>query len=214
MSERVLSIKERARFRARAYSLLPPNMPPSPPSTSPALSAMPPTIPALPATTESTCPAMGAGRRSFRKPTTVSTAVRACDSLMPVFSTTCLISSSMICSYRVVDELRRPARDASDEDDGLEVRYVEASAAARILADEHVVNAHHVVTRLCELRLLLLVHAARRLPLLRAPKPAHLVVGALPAVRARVRGALRFGFLVEEISLVHMNRGRRSGVGG
>src|ERR1700754_2128485 len=90
---------------------------------------------------------------------------------------------------------------ASDEDDGLEVRYVEAPAAAR--AGEHVVDAHHVVARLGELRLLLLVHAARRLALLCAAQPAHFVVGALAAVRAGVVGALGLRPLVEEVSLVH-----------
>src|SRR5215203_6805094 len=89
----------------------------------------------------------------------------------------------------------------SDENDGLEVWDVEAAAAAR--TGEQVVNAHHVVARLRELRLLLLVHAARHLVLLRAPQPAHVVVGALTTVGAGVVGALGLGPLVEKISLVH-----------
>src|SRR5215213_984767 len=89
----------------------------------------------------------------------------------------------------------------SDEDDGLEVGDVEALAAA--LAGDLVVDAHHVVARLGELRALRLVHAARRLVLLRATQPAHFVVGALAAVWAGVVGALGFGALVEEVSLVH-----------
>src|SRR5947199_4164772 len=84
----------------------------------------------------------------------------------------------------------------SDEDDGLEVRDVEAASAAR--ADEHIVHANHVVARLGELRLLLFVHAARRRLLLRATQPAHLVVAPLAAVRAGVISALRLLFLVEE----------------
>src|SRR5947209_5092343 len=182
-------------------------MPPRPPSTSPALPARPPTAPAAPPSAPSTWPAMGAGRRSFRKPTVVSTAMRACDSLMPVFSTTCLISSSTDHPPLVrlmtgrPPESDRPAPSTSDEDDGLEVRDVEASAASR--AGEHVVHAHHVVARLGELRLLLLVHAARGRLFLRANHPAHLEVAALAAVRATVVRALRLLSLVEEISLVH-----------
>src|SRR4051794_28542866 len=131
-------------------------MPPRPSSTSPALSARPPTAPPAPPTRPSNCPEMGSGRRVLRKPRTVSTAPRACCSLMPVRSTTCLISSSMSDSPVQVPAKRSCGR-ASDEDDGLEVWDVEAAAAA--LAVEHVVNAHHVVARLGELRLLLLVHA-------------------------------------------------------
>src|SRR5919204_939406 len=160
---------------------------------------------------------MGAGRRSFRKPTTVSTAVRACASLIPVLSTTCLTSSSM--NHPPLARLCRAARLkaagtrlASDEDDGLEVGDVEAAAAAR--AGEHVVDAHHVVARLGELRLLLLVHAARGLRLLRPHHPAHLVVAALAAVRAAVVGALRLLPFVEEISLVHKLRCQRLEVRG
>src|SRR5687767_1757296 len=136
-------------------------MPPRPPSTSPAVSATEPRAPpALPRTppapprTPSSWPAMGAGRRSLRKPMTVSTAERACDSLMPVFSVTCLMRSSIkpllpLSGGRAVVESsdgRRPPRaHASDEDDGLRIRDVEAAAAALVPAHEHVVHTHHVV---------------------------------------------------------------------
>jgi hypothetical protein len=67
------------------YSLLP--------SIPPMLDAMPPAFePSPPETSESICPDSGAGARSFRKPTTVSTAARALSSGMPVRSTTMLIS--------------------------------------------------------------------------------------------------------------------------
>src|ERR1051325_5598544 len=136
-----LSERPPRKFWLTAYSLLPPNMPPRPPSTSPALSAMPPSAPPAPPARLSSWPAIGSGRRVLRKPSTVSTAPRACCSLMPVRSTTCLISSSIFRFSRLeVGGLRFAA---SDEDDGLEVRDVEAPPAAR--AREHVVHAHHEI---------------------------------------------------------------------
>src|SRR5437763_1325951 len=123
-----------------------------------------------------------------------------------------MCSSARTCAAVAASTSRTSRPSPSDDDDGLEVRDVEAATAAHVLADEHIVHAHHVVAGLRELRLLLFVHAARRLMLPRAPQPAHLVVAALSAVRASVGGALRLRFLVEEISLVH-NRYRVPGPG-
>src|SRR5947209_3170401 len=66
-----------------------------------------------------------------------------------------------------------------------------------------VINTHHVIARLCKARTILLIRPARQGALLRSPEPAHIVFGALAAIRATERSALRLLLLVKEISFVH-----------
>src|SRR5205085_7857846 len=166
-----------------------------PPSMSPALPARSPAMPAPPASNESNCPPSGSGRRCFKKPMTVSTAVRACASEMPVRSVICLTSSSIL--FAPVDKCGALQRWSfaqaghSDEDHRLRVRYLEPFAAACVFADEQVVHAHEIVARFLEARAILFAGAARQLLLLRPPQPTHFIVGALAAVRTTKARAFR-----------------------
>src|SRR2546421_5115309 len=180
-------------------------MPPRPPSMSPALPARPPAMPAPPASTESSCPPSGSGRRCFKKPTTVSTAVRACASEMPVRSVTCLTSSSIRMTSVCAHGRRASFAQAfeSDEDHRLRVRYLEPFAAACVFADEHVVHAHEIVARFLEAGAILFARTARRLRLLCPAQPTHFIIGALAAVRTTKARAFRLWSLVKEISFIH-----------
>lgn len=94
-----------------------------------------------------------------------------------------------------------------NEDDRLRVGNLKALAAAHVLAGEHVVYAHHVVARLLKACAVKLVCAARAFTLLRALEPAHIVVVALAAMRARETRALGFLLFVKEIFFVHKKSG-------
>src|SRR5437868_3644199 len=155
---------------------------------------------------------MGAGSRSFMKPTTVSTAVRACASEMPARAVTCLINSSIIhfsSSLRYAlsqQHLTLLCGMSLNEDDRLRVWYLESFAATYVLARKMVVNAYHIVARFLKAPAVLFVSAARRLPFSGSPQPAHIVVCALAAVRAGEACSLGFRSFVEKISFVHINR--------
>jgi hypothetical protein len=70
-----------------------------------------------------------------------------------------------------------------DEHHGLGAGDVETLAATA--TGEHVIHAHHVITRVLELALILFAGAAWRLLLLGSSDPAHFVIGALATMRTR-----------------------------
>ncbi len=97
--------------------------------------------------------------------------------------------------------ISRMANALSDENDGLRIWNIEATAATR--TREHVVNAHHVVARPGKPRTILFVSTAWHGTLLRSLQPAHVIVGAFAAVRTTKGGALRLLLLIEKVTFVH-----------
>lgn len=93
----------------------------------------------------------------------------------------------------------------SDEYDRLRTGNLKTPAAPHILADQHIVDSHHVVARLLESRTILLIRATRQIRLLRSFQPAHLILLPFAAMGAAIRGLLRFLSLVKEVLFVHID---------
>src|SRR6266550_2655655 len=91
-----------------------------------------------------------------------------------------------------------------DKHNRLGAGNIKAFAATHILAHKHIVDSHHIVTRLLETRPILLTCAPRNLTLLRALEPANLIVGPLTTMGATKGRSLDFLYLVEEITFVHL----------
>lgn len=91
----------------------------------------------------------------------------------------------------------------SDENDRLEAGDLEAVAAARIQAHQHVVDPDQMIARLGELRSRHIINVSRERLLLGAPDPPDGILIRHVALGAGVRS--RFGLLSfhEEIALVH-----------
>lgn len=96
-----------------------------------------------------------------------------------------------------------PFFSLSDKNDGLRRWDVEPFPAPNIPADEHIIDADHIVLRVCELCTLLLVQSTRKILFLRAFDPTHVIILPLTAIRARKTCLLYFLPLVEDVTLVH-----------
>src|SRR5215213_3346813 len=91
----------------------------------------------------------------------------------------------------------------SDENYRLGAWDFKAPAAPNISAREHVVDSHHIVSRLLKTRPILFVCAARRLWFPRSLQPPHVVFSAFATVRTAIRRLFYFFLLVKEITFVH-----------
>src|SRR5579864_2799788 len=89
------------------------------------------------------------------------------------------------------------------KNDRLHARDIEPLPAAHILAGHHVVFAQHVRPGLGEAGAVALVGAARKLPLLGAYHPSHLVFRRLVAMRTIQRSDFLLLLLVKKIALFH-----------
>ncbi len=88
-----------------------------------------------------------------------------------------------------------------DEHHGLRIGDLEAVPATG--TEDHVVNAHEIVTRLSEFRSIEVTCSARDLALTRPAKPSDFELRRLSTLRACIPGTFGFGLLGVEISFIH-----------
>ena len=149
------------------------------------------------------------GRQTFKRASTLDGRI---ERFAKYAATTVLRFNS--CYRRVKNgggayrSLARAALYPLDENDRLRAGDFEPFAAARVLAGEHVVDAHEIVARSFESEAVLFIGTARRRRFSSATQPTYVILRGLAAVRAGEGRALYLLPFVEEITFLHSDSDR------